>query len=61
LRNLGGDTPENREIAILITNKGMELDKAQSELEARSDRYIISLKRLIPRPPPAYDGKLETE
>jgi hypothetical protein len=62
LRNLGGDSPDNRQVAIMLADKEMELEKAsQPSLFSSADLSHTTIKRPTRKPPRSFDGELESD
>jgi hypothetical protein len=61
LRNVCGDTPANRELAIFIPNAELELEKARAEKRHSSDRFQTVVKRPIRKAPEEFDSLLNSD
>jgi hypothetical protein len=61
LRNLGRDTPANRELAIFIANQELELEKARAKKRHSSGRCQTAVKQPTWKAPKEFDGELDSD
>jgi hypothetical protein len=61
LRNLGGDTPTNRELATFIAKQESELKKARPETRYSSDHCQTVVKQPTKKAQKEFDGELDSE
>jgi hypothetical protein len=61
LQNLGGDTSGNREFAMCIATKELDLEKPRGEKRHSTDRFLIVVKRPTRKAPKEFHGELDSD